>query len=84
MHYRVIQDAIKAQPFAPFDVVMSSGDRYRIARPENLTILKDCVLIPIYPKRSTTSEVLAERYVSASYLHISALERVSQSRASKK
>ncbi len=76
MHYRVIQDAIKTRPFAPFDVIMSSGDRYRVGHPENLMILKDCVLIPIYKRRPPAPDGRADDFVSASYLHIAALERV--------
>ena len=75
MHYGVIQDAIRSRPFVPFDVVMSSGDRYRVAHPENLTIVKDCIIIPIYTRRTPSADSLADSFVSASYLHIAALER---------
>ena len=76
MHYREVYRAIKAQPFVPFDVVMSSDDRYPVNHPENLLILKDCVHIPIYTRRVADRVVPADDYVSASYLRIAALERV--------
>ena len=76
MHYRVVQEAIQARPFVSFDVVLSSGDRYRVAHPENLMIVKDCILIPIYRKGVQSPDVMADSFVSASYLHIAALERV--------
>jgi len=76
MHYREIHRAITTRPFVPFDVVMSSGDRYSVNHPENLLILRDCVHIPIYTRRVADRQVAADDYVSASYLHIAALERV--------
>ena len=84
MHYRVLQTALRTQPFVPFDVVMSSGSRYRVAHPENLTILKDSVVIPVYDKPSNSGDALADDIVRASYLHIAALEPVTPRKASRK
>jgi hypothetical protein len=83
MHYREILKAITTKPFVPFDVVMSSGDRYPVKHPENLLILKDCLHIPIYTRRTAEGQVVAaDDYVSASYLHVAALERVASPEAS--
>jgi hypothetical protein len=76
MHYRVVQDALRTRPFVPFDVVMSNGDRYRVAHPENLMIVRDCLLIPICRRGTPSPDVMADSFVSASYLHIAALERI--------
>ena len=76
MHYREIRKAIDTRPFVPFEVVMSSGDRYPVNHPANLLILRDCVHIPIYSRLVVDRIVPADDYVSASYLHIAALERV--------
>ena len=74
MHYRVLQVALRANPFKPFDVVMSSGERYRVDHPENMAIARDAVIIPIYTREPRRE--IADDFVYASYLHISALEPV--------
>ena len=84
MHYRVLQNAIKSRPFVPFDIVMSSGDRYRVDHPENLFILKDNVVIPVFYKRSGSTDFVGDDIVRASYLHIAALEPVTPRKALKK
>ena len=84
MRYRVLQTAMRTRPFVPLDVVMSSGSRYRVAHPENLTILKDSFVIPVYDKPPNGSDALADDIVRASYLHIAALEPVGRRKASKK
>jgi hypothetical protein len=81
MHYRVLLKALKTEPFQPFDVVMSNGDRYRVDHPENLLISRDSAIIPIYVRNS--SREIADDYVNASYLHIAALETVNASKSKK-
>ena len=76
MHYRVLQTAISTRPFVPFDVVMSSGSRHRVAHPDNLTILKDSIVIPFYDQLSDSDAGPGDDIVRASYLHIAALEPV--------
>ena len=74
MHYRVLQSAIRRQPFEPFNVVMSSGEKYYVAHPENILLMKDAAAVPIYNKNRSTE--FPESLIYASYLHISALEPV--------
>ncbi len=79
MHYRVLLAALRIRPFKPFDVVMSSGERYRVDHPENMAVAKDAVIIPIYTREPRRD--IADDFVYASYLHISALEPVPERRA---
>jgi hypothetical protein len=74
MHYRVIQDAIRRTPFEPFNVVMSSGEKYEVKHPENIVLMKDAAAVPVY--ESYKDDGRPDRLIYASYLHISALEPV--------
>lgn len=74
MHYRVLLDAIRRRPFAPFNVVMSSGEKYRVEHPENMAIAKHAAIILLYDKKRKTD--IADDFVFASYLHMSALEPI--------
>ena len=84
MHYRVLQTARDTRPFVPFDVVMSSGDRYRVAHPENITILKDSVVIPVFDNPADIGRTPGDDIVRASYLHIAALEPARQRKVPRK
>jgi hypothetical protein len=77
MHYRVLLTAMRQQPFVPFNIVMSNGIKYPIGHPENITIARDSVVIPIY-RRNPPGDV-ADEIVLASYLHIAAIEPLSLS-----
>ena len=74
MHYEVLLESIKAQPFEPFSIVMSSGEKYSIEHPENVQLLKHAALI--YTKMNRRFPEVVDEYVRASYLHMSALEPV--------
>ena len=76
MDYRVLQNAIRAEPFTPFDVVMSNGERYRVAHPANLIVLRDGVFIPIFSSGGTSRDAVADDSVRVSYLHVAAVETV--------
>ena len=78
MHYRVLQEARDTRPFEPFDIVMSSGDRYRVAHPENILILKNAVVVPVFDDPADVDSARGDSIVRASYLHIAALEPVKQ------
>lgn len=82
MHYRVLQEAIRRRPFQPFFIAMSSGERYLVAHPENMTLTKDSVVVPIYARNRHAD--VADHAVWASYLHIAALEPVLSSSKTKK
>ncbi len=84
MHYRVIQEARDMRPFEPFEIVMSSGDRYRVAHPENILILKEAVVVPVFYDPSEADNGRGDSIVRASYLHIAALEPVKQRASSDK
>ncbi len=57
---------------------MSSGDRYRVAHPENILILKNAVVVPVFDNPSEAESGRGDTIVRASYLHIAALEPVRQ------
>jgi hypothetical protein len=78
MHYSILIEAIKKQPFEPFNIVMSSGEKYAIAHPENIRLAKHVVVI--FTGRNPRYPEVADEYVRASYLHMSALEPVARSK----
>jgi len=72
MNPKAIEKLIKEQPFEPFQLVLSSGDRYVVRHPENCMLLKEKILIA-YPG-SGKREELPDDYAVLSYLHIAAAE----------
>jgi hypothetical protein len=73
MHFEAIQKKLKKTPFVPFDIVMSSGDRYRVNHPDNVMVTRRSLVVALAkPKRGD----IPEDYADFSYLHVSALEPV--------
>lgn len=70
MNAQALRELLKQQPFAPFEMILSSGDRFRVVHPEMLWLLKERVLVALPAKVS--DEDLPDRYVTVSYLHIAA------------
>ena len=80
MQVSAIQKWINKRPFSPFEIVMSSGDRYPVRHPENLVLSKEGAYV--FFKRSP-QEALPDVAI-LSYLHIAAAEPVNGKRKQKK
>ncbi len=69
MNALALRELLKQMPFAAFELVLSSGDRFPVMHPEMLLLLKERVLVAL---PSQGSDELPDRYVTISYLHIAA------------
>ncbi len=78
MTVKAIETFIKARPFEPFQLVLSSGDRYRVDHPENCMLLRDRIIVAFSssPKQGRPDEAAI-----LSYLHIAAAEPTKKKRA---
>jgi hypothetical protein len=72
-----LEKLIKKKPFDPFEIVLSSGDRYVVAHPENCMLLKEAVFVAF---ATSPKEMLPDDFAFLSYLHIAATERVNGKR----
>lgn len=81
MNATALRELLKQQPFAPFDLILSSGDRVSVLHPEFVFLLKERVLIGI---PSQKGDDLPDRYTTVSYLHIAAAKPVETSDAQDK
>jgi hypothetical protein len=70
---RAIENLVRKRPFAPFQIVVSSGDRYVVDHPENCVLLKEGVFIAF---ATSPKERLPDDFAMLSYLHIAAAEAV--------
>ncbi len=68
MNAATLRELIRAAPFVPFEVILSSGDRYVVGHPEMIFLLKERVLVALPP--FDADEALPVKYVNVSYLHI--------------
>jgi hypothetical protein len=62
-----LRDLLRRQPFVPFELRMTNGDRYLVAHPE-LALLAGSRLVVHYPE--------SDRLAICSLLHIAAIEMV--------
>ena len=69
------------QPFQPFQLVLSSGDRYRVDHPENCMLLKDRIVVAF---STSPKDELPDDMALLSYLHIAAAEPVNGKSKKKK
>ena len=72
MNVSALQTLIKKTPFEPFELVVSSGDRYVVKHPENCLLLRDKIVVA-YSARPKRDD-LPEDFAILSYLHIAAAE----------
>ena len=70
MNATALRQLLKQEPFVPFELILSSGDRFRVVHPEMMWLLKERVLVALPPKES--EDDLPDRYVTVSHLHIAA------------
>lgn len=65
MNAQAIRDLLTRQPFEPFEVRMSNGERHPVRHPENAMVIGSRMVIG-YPE--------ADRIVTVSLLHINTYE----------
>jgi hypothetical protein len=78
MNVKAIEKLIKRRPFEPFQIVISSGDRYMVDHPENCLLLKEAVVLA-YP--TSRKDSLPDDFAILSYLHIASAEPARKHRA---
>ena len=69
-----IQELLARQPFEPFQIVASSGDRYPVFHPEMVLRVKNGVYVGLGGRRG-----VAERAAFISLLHVAAVKTVVES-----
>lgn len=72
MTVQTFRDLLTAQPFQPFQLVMSSGEKYEVRHPEMAMLMRTDILIGIDEARNG----LPTRFRICSYLHVTAIEPV--------
>lgn len=70
MSVQTFRDILKAQPFCPFQVVMSSGEKYEVRHPEMAWLTRTDILIGM----DETRDGVPGRYKICSLLHVTAIE----------
>jgi hypothetical protein len=68
MNAETIVDMLDREPFQPFRVCLSSGEHYDVLNPHMVAVMKSKVFIALPD---------SERSTFVSYLHIAALETIS-------
>ncbi len=66
MNADTIREMLKRQPFEPFEVVMSNGQRYQVRHPEFAMLVRQTLVIG-YPD--------SDRISICSLLHVASIER---------
>ena len=70
------QKLLKARPFQPFRIIMSSGERYEVRHPEMAFLLRTKIVLGLDPDKRG----IAEDWTMCSLLHITAIEPVESRR----
>jgi hypothetical protein len=70
MSAAIIKDRLSHEPFEPFRVCLSSGERYEVRHPEMALLVRNGVLIAVPDSKGVPPEVP----VWCSFLHIAAVE----------
>ena len=70
-----LKELLRVQPFRPFNIVLSSGDRFPVRHPEMLLVLKDRAIIALDPPEIDGDP---NETVTISFLHIAAAEPISE------
>jgi len=81
MNVKALEKLIKKQPFDPFQIVLSSGDRYTVDHSENCMLLKEGAIVAF---SSSPAEARPDDFAILSYLHIAAAEPTKKSVQSNK
>lgn len=70
-----LRDLLKRQPFEPFRVILSSGDRYEVRHPEMAWLTRTSLMEGL----NQTKEGVPGTYRICSLLHVAAVEPISVS-----
>jgi hypothetical protein len=70
MTVETFRDLLHARPFQPFQVVMSSGDRYEVRHPEMAMLLRSDILIGYQDE----GDGIPTRFRICSLLHVTTVE----------
>jgi len=71
MTLKTFKDLLTRQPFKPFRIVMSSGEKYEIRHPERALLTRTDLLVGVRVKDGAPAE-----FKICSLLHITAVEPV--------
>jgi len=82
MHYEVIQQKLKKQPFEPFEIVTSSGDRYPVTHPDRVLVTQRSLVVAVARKNSRAP--IPQGYADVSYLHVASLDPIQQNKPSRR
>lgn len=78
MNANALRELLRQKPFTPFELILSSGDRFLVMHPEMMLLMKERVILALpTPGR----EELPDRYETISYLHIAAASPLETSSA---
>ncbi|QDT38299.1 hypothetical protein [Stratiformator vulcanicus] len=61
----ILTEHLRRQPFVPFEVILSSGDRYVVSHPENAALTRG---------RMFVTDPATEKVVECFLLHIASVE----------
>ncbi len=67
MNAAAIQEFVRLQPFRPFEVVLSGGDRFRVHKREHVVLMRRNIVIG-YP--STRGDRLPDDFVMRPYADV--------------
>ena len=70
MTVQTFRDLLKAQPFEPFRLVMSSGQTYDVRHPEMAWLTRTDILVGL----DETKDGLPTRFKICSLLHVTTIE----------
>jgi hypothetical protein len=71
-----IKELLARRPFAPFRVVLSSGDSYEVRHPEFAWLVRGGLYVGLPPERSNGHADLPERAMFCSALHLAGVEQL--------
>ena len=69
MTLQAFRDLLKAQPFKPFRVVMSSGESYDVLHPQLAMLTRTTIVVGIEVRNGVPAE-----FKNCSFLHVTAVE----------
>lgn len=72
MERESLRQMMTQQPFVPFEVVTSSGDRYEVRGPDQAMLLKTRMFIALPPEQGD----VPDRSATLSLLHIVGVEKL--------
>jgi hypothetical protein len=70
MERAALQDYLTREPFKPFTVLSSNGERYIVSSPDAAMLLKSRLLVAPPPEKGD----VPDRFVDLSLLHITGVE----------